>query len=386
MGGLRRRADGAIGSWIGIAADRASLVAIPLRGLYRFTGGTMEEGFMLDFPELITQGKVPNVDFLHLYGPGSLDVLAGWYRVFGNSLNSERTFGLLQHLGIIFGLFTLARPWGRAAATCVGGLAVFYVLTPDRSDGDGVERGRRPACCGPRCSPCAASTVTTQPDPVALHRRGPRRPRPHLPPRSRRRPRSCCSAGCSGATGSCARPCCIGAAVGLLPMWYHLVVAGIGPSFDGMFVDPVFRLRAGRSLPATTELGAHRRRPAGDRRADPAVVAGPPPVGVPRPVPVVLRHARGDGRDAACTRSSIRRRPGGRTGGSTVLLAVALIAVGILPQGLQRPDSTHLTWVTCMSWPFAIVVDRRRRAAGLAARRPPGGRRRRPARRPPRPR
>jgi hypothetical protein len=39
-----------------------------------------------------------------------------------------------------------------------------------------------------------------------------------------------------------------------------------------------------------------------------------------------------------------------------VVLLIALISVGILPQALQRPDSTHLTWVTCVSWPFAIVV------------------------------
>jgi hypothetical protein len=39
-----------------------------------------------------------------------------------------------------------------------------------------------------------------------------------------------------------------------------------------------------------------------------------------------------------------------------VLLAVAMISLGILPQALQRPDSTHLTWVTCVSWPFAIVA------------------------------
>ena len=52
---------------------------------------------------------MPNVDFLHLYGPGSLQVLRWWYAIFGNSLAAERTFGLLQHLGIIFGLFALAR-------------------------------------------------------------------------------------------------------------------------------------------------------------------------------------------------------------------------------------------------------------------------------------
>ena len=85
---------------------------------------------MLYFPERIARGDVPNVDFLHLYGPGSLHVLTGWYELFGYSLPAERTFGLLQHLGIIFGLFALARAWGRAAATAVGVFAVFYVMTP----------------------------------------------------------------------------------------------------------------------------------------------------------------------------------------------------------------------------------------------------------------
>ena len=55
---------------------------------------------------------------------------AGWFGLFDHSLAAERTFGLLQHLGIILALFTLARPWGRAAATIVGALAVFYVMTP----------------------------------------------------------------------------------------------------------------------------------------------------------------------------------------------------------------------------------------------------------------
>ena len=33
---------------------------------------------------------------------------------------------------------------------------------------------------------------------------------------------------------------------------------------------------------------------------------------------------------------------------------VALISFGILPQGLQRPDSAHLLWVTCVSFPFLV--------------------------------
>ena len=100
----------------------------------------MEEAFMMVFPERMLKGDLPNRDFLHLYGPGALQVLMGWYKVVGISLESERTFGLIQHLAIIFALFTLARPWGRVAAAAVAGTG--GVLCPDayRSHGDGMER------------------------------------------------------------------------------------------------------------------------------------------------------------------------------------------------------------------------------------------------------
>ena len=54
----------------------------------------MEEAFMMVFPERMLKGDLPNRDFLHLYGPGALHVLMGWYKVVGISLESERTFGL----------------------------------------------------------------------------------------------------------------------------------------------------------------------------------------------------------------------------------------------------------------------------------------------------
>ena len=50
----------------------------------------------------------------------------------------------------------------------------------------------------------------------------------------------------------------------------------------------------------------------------------------------------------------LRRRDGGSTGRTTTLLTVGLVSVGILPQGLQRPDSAHLLWVTCVSFPFLV--------------------------------
>jgi hypothetical protein len=353
QGGLRRRAAGAAGTWAGIAVILV-LVAIPLRGLYRFTGGSMEEGFMLYFPELIANGQVPNVDFLHLYGPGSLHVLLGWYELFGYTLAAERTFGLLQHLAIIFGLFALARPWGRLAATAVGGLSVFYVLTPIGLTAmawngavaltiwsavfairglylDGAARRRAWLVAGV----LAGLALTYRPDLAIavgllfgwlLWRHAAMR-----------------------------RPVVLGAIVGLLPMWVHLVMAGPRAAFEGMFVDPVFRLRAGRELP----------RPPSWNRIDGALQ------GIAEEIPPWWRVPHLQTSHALflwffamlagtllllAFAVLLRRRPGGINGRTTALLVVALIGVGILPQALQRPDSAHLMWVTCVSWPFAIVA------------------------------
>ncbi len=71
---------------------------------------------MLVFPEQVLHGAIANRDFLHLYGPGSLWVLAAVYKVFGTRLVVERLFGLLQEIGIVFGVFLIARHWGRRVA------------------------------------------------------------------------------------------------------------------------------------------------------------------------------------------------------------------------------------------------------------------------------
>ena len=351
-GGLRDRAS--IGTWLGLAFVGV-LVAIPLRGLYRFTGGTMEEGFMLSFPERLVRGDVPNVDFLHLYGPGSLHVLAGWYGVFGHSLAAERTFGLLQHVAIILALFALARPWGRLAATAVAALAVFYVMTPIALTAMAWNGG---------LALMLWATV------FAI--RG-----IHLVEHARRR-RSWVVAGVLAglaltyrpdlviAVGlvvgwllwthrDARRPVLIAVAVGLLPMWVHLVMAGPVAAFDGMVLDPVLRLRGGRELPSP---------PSWDRidGALQAVAEEIPPwwdvphLDVPKALFTWFFAMLAGTLALLVFAVLVRRRPGGVTGRTTALLAVALIGVGILPQALQRPDSTHLLWVTCVTWPFAVVA------------------------------
>jgi len=50
---------------------------------------------------------------------------------------------------------------------------------------------------------------------------------------------------------------------------------------------------------------------------------------------------------------SSRRAPSVR---ATTLVAGGLLSLGLVPQALQRPDSTHLSWVTCVSFPFLILA------------------------------
>lgn len=351
-GGLRRRSDGALGTWLGLGVV-AVLVAVPLKGLYRFTGGTMEEGFMLYFPQRMWQGDIPNVDFLHLYGPGALHVLMGWYKLFGDTIFAERTFGLIQHIAIILGLFTLARPWGRAAATMVASLSVFYILTP----------------IGLTAMAWNGGVALTLWSAVFVLRGA------HIV-----RPRQDVAWFVAGVLAGMAlsyrpdlaiavglvlgwlmvtrrdsiRPTLGGAVVGLVPMWVHLVIAGPVASFRGMFVDPVFHLRAGRELP----------RPPSWDRLDGALQAiaetVPPWWDLPH---LAASHAISLWFWAMLLLTALmlgfaiwQRRTGTVDGRSAALLVVALISCGILPQALQRPDSTHLTWVTCISWPFAVVA------------------------------
>src|SRR5438309_2224336 len=109
-----------------IVAIVGIVFALPMRALFRYQGPPMEEGFMLVFPEQVLRGAVPHRDFLHLYGPGSLWVLASVFKVFGTSIWSERTVGLLQQVGLIAGVFTITRPWGRRVAT--GGAVIAAVI------------------------------------------------------------------------------------------------------------------------------------------------------------------------------------------------------------------------------------------------------------------
>lgn len=324
-----------------------AVVVLPLRGLYRATGSSMEEGFMLVFPRLVQQGRAANEDFLHLYGPASLDVLALWYRVFGDTLESQRTFGLLQHLGIIFGLYALARAWGHLTAVGAALVASMLILTPI---GLSALAWHGALALGLWSSVFAVRSLATR-SPTDLWWAGGLAGlalgyRPDL------------VVALALALGvvlwhrRAAWPVlAAGVAVGLLPMWFHLARVGIAAAVQGMLLDPLIELRPGRELP----------RPPSWDEADgalQAVAEGVPPwwrfpaIGHSQQLffwffaVIVIAVA------VPLIGIVLRRRNAVDAG--NVLVVGGLFGVGILPQAMQRPDSTHLAWVAVVSWSLLV--------------------------------
>lgn len=329
--------------------------AITLRGLLRYQGPPMEEGFMLVFPERILKGDIPNKDFLHLYGTGSLWVLAGVFKVFGTSLTSERLVALAQQMAVVFGIFALAWRWGRTAATLCAIAALLLIVPPI-----GLTALSWVGAVGLGLLGLAA----------ALHARA----RVGTPSATRwalgagvlfgfslqYRPDLvlACVLGGVAATWGLTRVIklrvVIGFILGLSPYLIQFATAGVDTSLRGMIIDPVFNVRAGRKLPIPPPWDHFDGflQKAGDLRPlhwPIPSLAGPAQLFVwffvllASTVFVLAVGIAAVRRD----RTSMR---------AWTLLGVAVFGLGITPQALQRPDSTHLAWVGCVSMAFVPIA------------------------------
>jgi len=308
---------------------------------------------------------VPNRDFLHLYGPGSLWVLAGVFAVFGVSIHVERVIGALQLLGVVLAVRSWLDPWGAPLATVGGVVAVVFAMTPVglvalawmggfalllwgllllvRSL-EGA--GRHMAVAG---GVVCGFALLYRPDLIApltlaaivL-----------VPPLRRAR--------LLGATAAAVT-------AGAAPMLVHVALAGPVAAFEGMFVDPVFRLRAGRRLPVP---------PSSDRldsflqRVNELDVIGWPH---PFSVPVQLRvwFFAVIVATVVVVVAALRTRRGsdGSDGQRARRLAVlAAVSVGVLTQAMQRPDSAHLAWVSVVTIPVLPVAIAELMPASFASR------------------
>jgi hypothetical protein len=343
----------------------------PVYGLWRSQGTPMEEGFMLTFPEMVLDGKVPNRDFLHLYGPGSLWVLAAVFAIAGVSLGAERVVGYLQHVGLGLGVHRLLRPWGPWVAGGGGAIAVLLVVTPSGLSAMAWVGG---VAIGLWAVAAAGEAEEAPPDSVLRRRRlvvagllggaallyrldivlaiggaglvvaaGLDRP-------GRRRLLASFVAGCS-------------------PYLVHLAVAGPGNAIRGLVLEPVFDLRGGRHLPIPPSPTHFDGFLQGAGALDQPPWPLPAPSG-PRQLWLWFFALLITGVVLLVAGVVARRRTGGRR-----LLAIAAFSVGLFPQALQRPDSTHLAWVGCVAFavlPAAVIeLWRARRGAPAAEAGPP---------------
>lgn len=329
--------------------------ALPLRGLLRSQGPPMEEGFMLVFPERLLHGDLPNRDFLHLYGPGSLWLLAGVFKTVGVSLTAERLVALLQQMGIVFGIYGLARYWGRKIALCCALVSLVIIVPPIGLTALGWVGGVALGVLGLVAALEARGAID-----------------------ERRASRFALGGGVllgfallyrldlvlavglallvltRGMGPARTRRLFIGLGVGVLPYLIHVATAGVGATLRGMILDPLFFLRGGRRLPIPPpwdHLDGFLQR-AGSLQQ----LTWPIPslttaeqltawfflllVTVAVLVILGLRRVRRD-------RTSQRAR---------VLLVVGAFSVGLVPQAIQRVDSAHFAWVSCVPVAFLPVA------------------------------
>ncbi|HEY7438313.1 MAG TPA: hypothetical protein VIC35_02850 [Acidimicrobiia bacterium] len=331
--------------------------AFPLRGVMREQGSPMEEGFMLVFPERFLHGALPNRDFLHLYGPGSVWVLAGWYKVFGVSLAAERWFGLIQEFAIIFGVYAIARFWGRTAAFPCALLSLIFILPPlgltalAWVGGVGLgllglaaamEARRRSEADEGRASLfavlgglLAGMSVLYRLDLIVAVGLG-------------------SLVVLWGTHGALKRRFLAGTGIGALG--YIVQAAWVGPyvAFKGMVLDPVVYLRGGRRLPIPPPW----ERLDGFLQRTLATVPPQwqlPSLTTPQQLSIwFFVMLAGVAFLVGVAVWSFRRDP--RRFRARVLLAAALFSVGLVPQGIQRVDSAHFAWVSCVGLAFVPLA------------------------------
>ncbi len=332
----------------------AVVFAIPLRGLLRAPGPPMEEGFMLVFPERVLKGDIPNRDFLHLYGPGSVWALAGAFKVFGVSLLTERIFGLFQQLAIVFGVYLLARRWNRTLAVA-GAVISGLIIIPF-----GLTALAWVGAAGLGLLGLAAGIEARARSDERIARRFAIAAGVLLGLAVLFRLDLIIAVGLSivalvwGIDQARRKRLLVAFAVAVSPYLIHIATAGLGHVVQGMVIDPVFNLRGGRSLPVPPSWshydGFLQKAGSLQQLSWPIPDATGPQqlfIWFFLLIAVVVFLLVMAWRLMRAEPASIRSR---------TLLVVALFSAGILPQALQRVDSAHFAWVGCVPFGFLPVA------------------------------
>ena len=270
----------------------------------------MDEGTLLVYPEMVQRGAIPYRDFETFYGPANPYLLAAVYTLFGTNIEIERTVGLLYRVVILIAVFGLARRWGTAIATvCM--LISGILLLPL-----GVI-----AYAWFGALACALSSVWVMAGAAGRWR--------------------CLAGGFLAGLTLTFRPdtgpamilaawvliwplshsrrwqFALGAGVGLIPFAAVFVLAGPEQFFNNIFLYPVVLSGPGRRIPLFAA------EPTSVRLFYAMVVAA-----LANIIAAIL---------------AVRAHPTGRR--ERVLLTLALLGAGVMPQAWQRLDSAHVLFV-----------------------------------------
>lgn len=296
-----------------IAAITLLALVIPLWPEFDTPGLAMDEGTVLLYPELILKGWVPYRDFETFYGPMNLWTLAGAYAVFGANVFVERTVGLGYHLAILLGIFLIGRRAGLVVAAggalCAGMLLRLAHLQAFAWLG-GVacviwavlllaEPARWRAFLG---GLLAAAALLYRPDlgPAVILSTAPLLWR--LPAALRWR-------------------CAAGFALGLVPLGVLTLIAGPVNVFNNLFLYPVLYSNPGRRLPLWDAADWIQT--------------------------LVFLHVAAAFFSLVAGALTWKKQPQSSTG--PLLVAAALLALGLTHQALQRVDSIHVAFAAFLS-------------------------------------
>ena len=309
---------------------------------------------MLAFPEQLLDARYPHRDFLHLYGPGSLWLLAAVFKVFGTTITVERLVGFVQHAIVAFSLFALLRPWGRRIATVASIGAVLILISPLGLSAMAWNAALACALAGLAVGCHLLDTAEGEKSGTGL-------------------------AALSGVLAGCAllfrpdlviavtvgfgviwlqlgrrrrMPMAAGALVALAAYVPHLLIAGPAAAFRGMVVEPVFELRGGRSLPIPPsfgELDGYLQRAGGVR-----VLWWPLSAELIAPQVAMWFFLVLFATVALVLGGWWCRRRS--TPLAERLWPLALFGAALVTQAVQRPDTAHLSWVSGVTFPLLVPL------------------------------
>ena len=321
------------------AALLALVVALPLLIMFGSNGATMEEGSLLIGGELVLKGQIPNADFEHLYGPGDLWTLAGAFAVFGVSITVERLVGLLYRILLLWGLYRIGKsvspavacgsallgwiliiPFGLIAYSWIAAIS-FAVAALSIAISETVTK-RQWFISGV----LAGMALLYRADLILVIVVG----LGWLAWQSNKEHRMAAIKGL---------------ALGVSPYLLHVVIAGPWTVIEGMFIDPVIRLRSGRTLPVppnwddSSDFFA---------RLDDLVTSTDPGFGFGHAAQLSLLFW------TLLIAAAISLVLAWRSK-RTALIAFSLFAVASIPQLLQRPSPNHIRFVGVIIFTSLLV-------------------------------